>query len=492
MVSIRKLLAGLFCLALVVIASGCTENKRTVTPVPASAVVHGDDAAGYTITTPQGWDVSLVNDTYISAKEQDGAADVLVWPVYRSGNYTGMTAIGLANYAIGRMASGLHDFNVLSMKKNDGDSVIEITANYTVNGTKEKGVMTAMVGIGSGMVTRYEAPEDRFAEKEPVMRDIISSFNITASPSLSGTQRLFDTTPQVKFALGYPKFDGAFTMSLPAGWAAFQRQVGETTADWWAVDQGNGSAMFGIYDFTALYNSSWQARQVEAYHNAGDDKMALTFASYPVIENDTTDYYLYNIFPDIADVSIVDHMTGLRIVRPHPVSDPARNSLLGMFTAGSVGDYTIAFDKNGTPMEGKIVVVTYRKTGSNDQWFADAYGYYTPESQFSHMEPTLVKALSTVKPTDAWQQHVQNYSLYRHDAVASIISVPATPEDALYEHWSDVVLDSEGRLNADAGKAYEIPPVAGAYFSRDSAMNLTPMLLEEAYLIPLDGQPIIR
>ncbi len=510
------LFSKLICLSLlagILLAAGCLDETETgfdqpsQPVIPAGLVQYRNDAKGYALAAPEGWNVQLAADTYLLVQEQGKPSSIVIWPVYLGGQNAQATAVGLTSYTAGQVAAQHPGFTVESLKKSPDNSVVEVVGTYTAAGVPKKVVMTTIVKAGSGLFVAYEAPASEFAAQEAVMRQIISTFTLTGTRSpAQGTPEvpLTEVRPQVYVNPSFPQFPGGLTLRIPQGWAAYQQQADTCSINWWAAEDNTfmtqTSALSQFLIFKSEKEKSDQIAYWQLYGASGQQYVTL-FRNIPVQGTIGPASFLTGVLPVIGQSenlrSYYPNLYGIsdvRIVADRPL-DGQMASLFKTSMNADAKSYDFTFTKSGVPMRGSAIVWATDFSGI-PWWNAGMWCIFAPESTYAAKEGVLVKVFESVSVTPEWQRACTEVSEYQANVRNQVFEERQKSQDRIAEKWDDVILDRDRLYNPDTGDVYHVDVSFPDYYRENrenfEMQNLRELQPAEWEQIPLDGQFYIR
>ena len=512
---IGKAMRPLICvsiLAVLILFAGCLDGSDTGTGitsavVPAGFVQYQDAAKGYALAAPSGWDVRLVEDTYLLAQDRNSASSIIIWPIYLSGQNAKATAVGLSSYAAGQIARQHPGYTIESIQKSADNGIVEIKGNYTVDGTGKTLVMTSMVKGGSGLFVAYDVPSAKFAAQEGTMREIVSTFTLTgkgSQPQSTTEVPLNNVRPQVYSNPQFPQFPGGMTLKIPQGWVAYQAQADTCSINWWASDsdkfmtQTLALSQFLVFKSEKLKND--QVAYWQLYGASGQNWVTI-FQNMPVNGNVAPGSFLTGVLPGIGRSAYLkqyypnlEEIADVRIIATHPLDDQTKAFFKTALNA-EAGSYDFTFKKSGVPMKGSAIVWATDFPGM-PWWNAGMYAVFAPESAYAGQEPVLVRIFQSQAVTPEWQQACRDVSAYQANVRDKVFSERQKSQDRIFEKWDDVILDRDRLYNPDAGEVYHVDVSFPDYYKTNrenfEMQNLRELNPDEWKQIPLDGQFYIR
>lgn len=510
-----KAMRPLICLsilAVLILFSGCLDEFETGTgttsvTVPAGFVQYQDAAKGYALAAPSGWDVRLMEDTYLLAQDRNSASSIIIWPIYLGGQNAKATAVGLSSYAAGQLARQHPGFNIESVQKSADNGIVEIKGNYTADGIGKTLVMTSMVKGGSGLFVAYDVPSTEFAAKEETMREIVSTFTLTgigSQPQQTTEVPLNEVRPQVYFNPQLPQFPGGMSLKIPQGWVAYQEQADTCSINWWASDSNEFMTQTAVLSqFLVFKSESLKNDQVSYWqiYGASGQNWVTIFENMPVNGNVAPRSFLTGVLPEIRRSAHLkqyypnlDGITDVRISATHPLDDQTNRFFRTALNA-EAGSYDFTFMKSGVPMKGSAIVwaADFPQT---PWWNAGMYAVFAPESSYAVQEPVLVRIFQSQAVTPEWQQACRDLSAYQADIRNQVFTGRQKSQDRIFEKWDDVILDRDRLYNPDTGEVYHVDISFPDYYKMNrenfEMQNLRELNPDEWEQIPLDGLFYIR
>jgi hypothetical protein len=502
----------IFLLAGIILAAGCldgngTGDRQTPVRVPTGFTQYTDTAKGYALAAPEGWNVQLAQDNYLLVQEQGTPSSITFWPIYLGGKNAQGSAVGLTSYAAGKIARQLPDFKVESIKKSADNTIVEVMGNYSASGIPMKVVMSSFVKDGSGLFIAYEAPSAEFAAKEPVMREIISTFVLTtpqnrAQPTTEVS--LTEVRPQVYFNPLLPQFPGGMTLKIPSGWVAYQQQADTCSINWWASeDQDFMTQTSTLSQFLVFKSEDLKKGQVDYWqlYGASGQQWVTIFQNMPVNGDVAPGTFLAAVLPEIGQSAYLQQyypnlkgITNVRITATHPLDDQTKAFFSSALNA-KAGIYDFTFTKSGVPMEGSAIVWATDFPGT-PWWNAGMYSIFAPESEYRAQEQVLVRVFESQSVTPEWQQACREVSQYQADVQKQVFENRQESQDRIAGKWDDVILDRNRLYNPDTGEVYHVDISFPDYYRTNretfEMQNLRELNPDEWQQIPLDGQFYIR
>lgn len=266
-----------FVIALGVAASGChhhpksakspnhpsrsprTSDWTTQTAVqedlvgPCTVPVVKDEYSGFEIGRPNGWTVDYGNGTIEVDKDPSETVGAIVYPArLKQGDISADRLADMFGNALGNSIRSRGGSFALTDKQTDG-RVAHAQATATLNGANLRGPLQVVSEKGFATVKLYWAPEDRFANEEPTLRQVVTCFKrhtvikkaqptapaggritrVSATGQASGAAK-----PATKTAL-QPFQSKYFVGSMPTGW-----RVADETAN--GIDLVSGDQQLAV------------------------------------------------------------------------------------------------------------------------------------------------------------------------------------------------------------------------------------------------------
>jgi hypothetical protein len=448
-------------------SSGASTGSQTSS---ASMVEHKDTAQGYSIMTPAGWNVQVINHCYLKASDPQDKAHVTIQPLFFSGKYASRTAQQQAKSDLAVMKKSLQNFNVEDIQQSNDGSVVQAIVDYTYNGQKYKAAFITIISNGDGMLLSYDSPAGTFAASQPMLKNVLASFkqlNLQNSQSSAQQVKLTRVTPDIRLNPKYPQypsFTGAYTMMLPAGWSAFQTQIDSCFADWVATkDSGYKVQAFRINQFRAFYDANkkdYDLKTVVYNQNAYG-----YYSAMPVVTDISPATAVKTLIPYWkGNYDNLENWQNLKIVKTLPLSQS--------FSGSNMGYYLVTYTQDGVPMEGELTVLV-TQLQSSGMWFADVIGECAPASEFSQDKSLLETIAGSVQTTSQWNSYVAQYNKAEANSIAAVAKSQSETEDIImsgYEnreatldrtnaYWDDTILGQDRVYDTDVGTQvqYEMP-----------------------------------
>jgi hypothetical protein len=446
-------------------------SSGAVSGTQASGMVeHTDTAGGYSIMTPPGWKVGIVNQCYLKASDQNDQAHVTIQPLYYTGRYASRTAVEQAKSDLAVMKKSLKNFSVNEIRQSQDGSVVRVIADYTYNGQKYRGAFITIIVNGNGLLLSYDSPTATFSSQQPMLMTILSSFRQLSlqSPQSSAAQvTMTKTTPDIRINPQYPRypsFAGAYTMLLPSGWSASQTQIDTGAVDWSATKDPDCSVQaFRINQLRAFSDES--SKEYHLKTAAYDQNAYGYYSAMPVVPGVSPKTAVETLIPYWKDnYENLEGWQNVKITKTLPL--PA--SLSGPDT----GYYLVTYTKDKVPMKGELTVRITQIQGSG-MWFADLIGECAPASEFDQDIQLLERIAGSVKTTPQWDSYLTQYNKAEANNIASVAKTQSETRDIImsgYEnrestlartnaYWDDTILGNDRVYNTDVGTGvqYEMP-----------------------------------
>lgn len=462
----------------------------------------------------------MKDSKYIYIHSPDNKNEAIIWTITHSGKYSKLNAVDMANYLVGQIKKDYTDFETEDIRISTDKSIVELAANYTKNGIKQKAVFTIVTKNNATMLSAYAASQESFSEIEPVLREILASYKMSGNAPVKTLKLVpWQDTSASRSATGM----------FPQGWAVY---VWPDCSTWAlrAYDPNNHANQIFIYQELMFYGDQQSRDRDRALKSQSIQLCPTTAATLRISTqdciNDINFRYSYTDNP-VSDATprsfIADafpemtHSPNVRALIPQsPIMDDvtiqyegsaeqsvaAAYAAYGFKTANIFANFTA---DSGYPALGIFTVATSPILSQAGMWSGTVIAYSTEPAKFEELSPTIIPSLSSIQYTQEFvsscnkamelrsQAIADNYKTIQEtsDIIASRYSYKKQTDDTLSEKRSDATLGVERVYDPDTGEVYAAYNGFYSDYSTHTEQfnqkNLRPLTENEWGLVPLDG-----
>jgi hypothetical protein len=146
---------------------------------PQGYEVYSNQEFGISLKKPKQWEVFILNSTILIKPSYNSTISVFLIPILRV--HPNMQALSFIHFVCEQARMQMPDLRIGEKRVNKKNTVAEVTASHTHQGTKEtmRGFYLVSIDEGRGMFCGYEAPRDKFEDNHPTLRTVLASLKLT-------------------------------------------------------------------------------------------------------------------------------------------------------------------------------------------------------------------------------------------------------------------------------------------------------------------------